>query len=72
MDRIDAHQHFWDMSKTFRYEPYPEFLGVITYGWKEAGLDGLNRSFLPEHLEPRLAEVGITQTILVDALSTYP
>ena len=69
MDRIDAHQHFWDMSKTFRYEPYPEFLGVITYGWKEAGLGGLDRSFLPEHLEPQLREVGVTKTVLINALN---
>jgi L-fuconolactonase len=66
---IDAHQHYWDMTKTFRYEPYPEFLGVITYGWKQAGLDSLDRSFLPQDLEPEMAAVGCTHSVLINALN---
>ncbi len=69
MDKIDAHQHYWDMTKKFRYEPYPEFMGMITYGWKEAGLDSLDRSFLPKDLEPQMAAVGCTRSILVNAIN---
>lgn len=69
MDKIDAHQHYWDMTQKFRYEPYPEFLGMITYGWTEAGLPALDRSFLPEDLEPQMAAVGCTRSILVNAIN---
>jgi hypothetical protein len=42
---------------------------VIAYGWKEAGLESLDRSFLPSDLEPQMAAVGVTRSILVNALN---
>ena len=55
---IDAHQHFWSFDER-------------EYGWiVEGGLAALRRDFLPEHLEPLIAEHGIVGTVAVQARQT--
>jgi len=51
---IDAHQHFWQLSKPFNH------------GWLEAPQNApIRRDFLPEHLEPHLRTAGVDRTIVV-------
>ncbi len=51
---IDAHQHFWQLSRPF------------DYGWLNAPQNGpIRRDFLPEHLEPHLRGVGVDRSIFV-------
>jgi L-fuconolactonase len=52
--RIDAHQHFWTLSRD-------------DYGWLTPALVPLYRDFGPADLAPLLAEAGIRRTILVQA-----
>jgi L-fuconolactonase len=68
MDRIDAHQHCWDLAQAFPADGSTWILGAITYAWGRAGLPQLNRSFLPADLEPHLRAVGIQRTVLVNVL----
>ena len=51
---VDAHQHFWDLTRA-------------DYGWltPEAGV--LYRNYLPEELEPSLRESEVAATVLVQA-----
>jgi L-fuconolactonase len=67
-DAIDAHHHLWDIDQAFPVDDLPWLLGAVTYGWKQAGLAALDRSFLLADLEPQLSAAGIVQTILVNAL----
>ncbi len=55
--RIDAHQHFWDLSRG-------------DYGWLTPQLGGIYRNFLPADLQPLLKTAGIDGTILVQAADT--
>lgn len=55
--RIDAHQHFWRLSRG-------------DYGWLTPALGPIHRDFLPEDLAPLLAEARIDRTILVQAAPT--
>lgn len=55
--RIDAHQHFWDLS---RFE----------YPWMPPVPTPLRRDFLPEDLEPALARNKFDGTIVVQATTT--
>lgn len=55
--RIDAHQHFWKLSRG-------------DYGWLTQDLPKLYRDFLPEHLAPLLERTGIDGTIVVQAAPT--
>jgi L-fuconolactonase len=55
--RIDAHQHFWRLSRG-------------DYGWLTPALGPIHRDFLPEDLAPLLAVAGIGKTILVQAAPT--
>jgi L-fuconolactonase len=51
---VDAHQHFWELSRPFRYE------------WLDApGLSKIRRDFLPEDLEPLIRGEGVDRTIFV-------
>jgi L-fuconolactonase len=51
---IDAHQHFWQLSRPFNY------------AWLDAPANApIRRDFLPEHLEPHLRAVGVDFTIVV-------
>ena len=55
---VDAHQHFWDPRR-------------YSYPWMDApGLEPLCRPYLPENLEPILDDVGVSQTVLVQAQSS--
>jgi L-fuconolactonase len=51
---IDAHQHFWDLSRT-------------DYGWLTPSEGVLYRSYLPTDLIPTLRHLGVTATVLVQA-----
>lgn len=51
---VDAHQHFWDIT---RFE----------YSWMTPELTILRRSFLPADLGPVVKQMGVDRTILVQA-----
>lgn len=57
MRRIDAHQHFWRLSRG-------------DYGWLTPELGPIHRDFLPPDLEPLLERHGIAATVLVQAAPT--
>jgi L-fuconolactonase len=58
MMRIDAHQHFWRLSRG-------------DYGWlNAAGFPKITRDFLPDDLAPSLKRAAIDKTILVQAAPT--
>ena len=51
---IDSHQHFWQLTQPFNYR------------WLDAPeMAAIRRDFLPEHLAPLLAEVGVERSIFV-------
>jgi L-fuconolactonase len=51
---IDAHQHFWDLSRT-------------DYGWLKPECGVLYRNYLPGDLAATLRDNGVTATVLVQA-----
>jgi L-fuconolactonase len=51
---IDSHQHFWQ-------------LGHFDYPWMSSDLGVLYRDYLPDDLEPILAQNGVDKTVLVQA-----
>jgi len=55
--RIDAHQHFWRISRG-------------DYFWMRPDVEALYRDYGPEDLHPLLARHGIDRTILVQAAPT--
>ena len=55
--KIDAHQHFWRLSRG-------------DYGWLTAKLAPIHRDFLSGDLAPLLAQAGVERTILVQAATT--
>jgi len=58
MTRIDAHQHFWKLSRN-------------DYGWlNRQDFPSLYRDFLPEHLAPLLNRSGIDRSVVVQAAPT--
>jgi L-fuconolactonase len=57
MTRIDAHQHFWKLTR-------------LDYGWLTPDLPTLYRDFLPEHLAPLLERLGVDRTVVVQAAPT--
>ena len=54
---IDAHQHFWDVSRG-------------DYGWLTPAMGKIYRNFAPQDLQPLLRDNGIDATILVQAAPT--
>src|SRR4030081_1953639 len=54
--RIDAHQHFWDPTRT----SYPWMVGDA--------LDPIRRPFTPDDLAPELAAPHISGTVLVQTI----
>jgi L-fuconolactonase len=56
--RIDAHQHFWDPTRT----SYPWMVGDA--------LGPIRKPFSPDDLAPELAAQGISGTVLVQTLSS--
>ncbi len=55
--KIDAHQHFWQISRG-------------DYGWLTPEVGEIYRDFLPSDLAPILKDAGINGTILVQAAPT--
>ncbi len=55
--RIDAHQHFWSISRT-------------DYGWLTPDVGPIYRDFLPDDLAPLLKKAGLDGTVLVQAAPT--
>ncbi|MBB3111305.1 L-fuconolactonase [Paenibacillus phyllosphaerae] len=55
--RIDAHQHYWSMTRN-------------DYGWITEDLPVLYRDYLPQDLEAHLVQHGIDGTIVVQAAPT--
>lgn len=55
---IDAHHHFWRIDR-----------GVND--WITDEISGVRRDYLPEHLAPYLAHLGIDGTVLVQASETW-
>ncbi len=54
MEKLDAHQHFWDMQR-------------CEYPWLGPELGPIFRNFVPDDLAPTLAESGVSGTIAVQA-----
>ncbi len=57
MVQIDAHQHYWDPARG-------------DYDWMPRDNAVLNRSYGPADLSAKLAEAGVTHTVLVQAAAT--
>ncbi|MGA8709221.1 MAG: amidohydrolase family protein [Steroidobacteraceae bacterium] len=55
--RIDAHQHYWQLSRA-------------DYGWLTPAQGSLYRDFLPAELAPQLAAGAVSATVLVQAAAT--
>ncbi|KAB8130774.1 amidohydrolase family protein [Gracilibacillus oryzae] len=55
--RIDAHQHYWKISRN-------------DYGWITPEIPTLYRDFFPEHLIPHLEKNNVDKTIVVQAAPT--
>lgn len=55
--RVDAHQHFWRLSRR-------------DYRWLSPQLAALYRDFLPADLAPQLARAGVDATVVVQAADT--
>jgi L-fuconolactonase len=54
---IDAHQHFWQLSRG-------------DYDWLSPNLETLYRDFMPKDLEPLLLQKNVSGTVLVQAAPT--
>jgi L-fuconolactonase len=57
MNRIDAHQHFWNYD-------------AVEYGWIDDAMAALRRDFLPGDLKPLLDESGFAGCVAVQARQT--
>ncbi|SFK95188.1 L-fuconolactonase [Paenibacillus sp. 1_12] len=55
--RIDAHQHYWIISRT-------------DYGWLKPSLGRIYADYMPEHLKPWLERYDFQKTIVVQAAPT--
>src|SRR5438477_7865415 len=54
MEKLDTHQHFWDVDR-------------FHYPWLSPAMTILNRDYLPADLAPHLAACGIDGTVVVQA-----
>jgi L-fuconolactonase len=52
--RIDAHQHFWDISR-------------LTYSWMPSDPSPLRRNYLPPHLQPILETFHFDGSVAIQA-----
>lgn len=52
--KLDAHQHFWNYN-------------IRDYGWIGEEMNAIQRSFLPEDLEPILTDSGVSGCVAVQA-----
>ena len=57
MNRIDAHQHFWNYD-------------AVEYDWIDEPMAALRRDFLPHHLKPLLSQAGFDGCVAVQARQT--
>lgn len=57
MMKLDAHQHFWNYN-------------IRDYGWIGEEMSVIQRSFLPEDLEPILTDSGVSGCVAVQARQT--
>jgi L-fuconolactonase len=55
---IDAHQHFWDISK-------------VSYPWLRPEYSPIYHTFRPEELEPQLRNAGVDGTVLVQSANSF-
>jgi L-fuconolactonase len=51
---IDAHHHFW-------------MYNSVDYGWMDDSMKVLKRDYLPDDLETKITEVGVSGTVVVQA-----
>ncbi len=56
--KVDAHQHFWNMSKT-------------DYPWLVPDYGPIYANFYPRDLAPQLKAAGIDQTVLVQSMNSF-
>jgi L-fuconolactonase len=56
--KVDAHQHFWNMSKT-------------DYPWLVPAYGPIYANFYPRDLEPQLKAAGIDRTVLVQSMDSF-
>ncbi len=56
--KIDAHQHFWNLSE-------------VEYSWLTPASGALYANFEPQDLEPQLQVAGIDRTVLVQSANSY-
>jgi L-fuconolactonase len=56
--RIDAHQHFWNLSKT-------------DYPWLVPEYGPIYANFSPRDLEPQLKAAGVDKTVLVQSMDSF-
>ncbi len=56
--KVDAHQHFWNMSKT-------------DYPWLVPEYGPIYAAFYPRDLEPQLKAAGIDKTVLVQSMDSF-
>jgi L-fuconolactonase len=57
MIRVDAHQHFWKLSRN-------------DYEWLTPDLASIHRDFMPDDLAPHLTRSGVDRTVVVQAATT--
>ena len=53
----------------FRWLDNTWVVGAVTYPWKQLGLEPLDHSFLPADLEPQMAALGVSRSVLENALN---
>ena len=58
MIRVDAHQHFWNLSE-------------VEYPWLIPAYGPIYATFAPEQLEPQVKEARIEKTVLVQSANSY-
>jgi L-fuconolactonase len=56
--KVDAHQHFWNMTKT-------------DYPWLVPGYGPIYKNFFPRDLEPQVKAAGIDKTVLVQSMNSF-
>lgn len=58
MQRVDTHQHFWNLSE-------------VVYSWLAPEYGPIYNTFEAHHLEPQVKAAGIDKTVLVQSANSY-